>query len=81
VTGADVGRRFAQAVHTVLEDPAECDDLLTLATEFLRYCPDHAELARNMAYAAADLAIWRTAECWAILNSFAREFHRQLSPT
>jgi hypothetical protein len=78
---AGVGSRFAKAIHAALADPADVDDLLTVATEFLAYCPANAESARNMAFAACDLHIWRTAEAWVILDSFAREFRNELPPT
>jgi hypothetical protein len=81
MTGADVGRRFARAVMQVLDDPAETDHgaLLVAASDFLDYCPPSAQLPRLMAAAAADLAVWRTAEAYAVLSHFAVAFRNSLT--
>jgi hypothetical protein len=56
----------------------DCGELLEVANTFLDYCPDYADLARRMAAACCDLAIWRTNECWQILVGFYHEFRRNL---
>jgi hypothetical protein len=84
ITPNPIARRFARAVIAVVDEPETADhnDLLAASSCFLDAASadvEGQELARRMAYAAMDLAVFYTAAEYAKLRHLALAYRKSVT--